>query len=235
MSAAGWQSGSPGSHGRAGEGRHRLIAIEEARLHYQDNDASHDFEHVLRVLRIAERIGAAEGADMTILRTAVLLHDVAREEERLGGICHAAAGAKRARAVLAGHPEELVGAVEEAIATHRFRAEAVPRTLEAQVLYDADKLDAIGAIGIARAYAIAGAMGQRLWGEVPEGYAERGRTEGRADELDRDHTPAHEFAFKLSRLRDTLFTRTARRIGEERHAYMVEFFGRLAQEVGGRL
>ncbi|MCG2768648.1 MAG: HD domain-containing protein, partial [Anaerolineae bacterium] len=127
-----------------------MITIEEARSHYQDNDASHDFEHVRRVLRMAERIGAAEGAEMLILRTAALLHDVAREEKRRSGICHAQAGAKRARTILAGHPEELVIAVAEAIATHRYRADAVPQSLEAQILYDADKLDAIGAIGVAR-------------------------------------------------------------------------------------
>jgi len=212
-----------------------LITIEEARSHYQDNDASHDFEHVLRVLRMAERIGTAEGADMVILRTAALLHDVAREEERRSGICHAEAGEKRARTILAGHPEELVSAVAEAIATHRYRANAVPRTLEARVLYDADKLDAIGAIGVARAYAIAGVEGQRLWRQVPDGYAERGRTEGRADGLDGEHTPVHEFVFKLAKLKGTLFTETARRIAEERHAYMVGFFDRLEREVAGEL
>jgi len=212
-----------------------LITIEEARSHYQDNDASHDFEHVLRVLRMAERIGMAEGADMLVLRTAALLHDVAREEERRSGVCHAQVGAKRARVILAGHPEEMVSAVAEAIATHRYRADAVPQSLEAQILYDADKLDAIGAIGIARAYAIAGVEGQRLWGPVPDGYGERGRTDGRADGFDDEHTPVHEFIFKLSKLKGTLFTETARRIAEERHAYMVEFFDRLGQEVAGEV
>jgi len=199
------------------------------------SDASHDFEHVLRVLRMAERIGEAEGADMGVLRTAALLHDVAREEERRSGICHAQVGAKRARAILAGYPEELVSAVAEAIATHRYRADAVPQSLEAQILYDADKLDAIGAIGIARAYAIAGIEGQRLWGQVPDGYGERGRTDGRADGFDDEHTPVHEFIFKLSRLKGTLFTETARWIAEDRHAYMVGFFDRLRQEVAGEV
>jgi len=212
-----------------------LITIEEARSHYQDNDASHDFEHVLRVLRMAERIGEAEGADMLILRTAALLHDVAREEERRSGICHAQSGAKRARTILAGHLEELVSAVAEAIATHRYRADAIPQSLEAQILYDADKLDAIGAIGVARAYAIAGIEGQRLWGQVPDGYGERGRTEGRADGFDDEHTPVHEFVFKLSRLKGTLFTETARRIAEDRHAYMAGFFDRLRREVAGEV
>ena len=212
-----------------------MISIEEARTYYRGHDASHDFDHVLRVLRMAERIGRAEGANMVVLRAAVLLHDVAREDERLSGVCHAEEGARQARAILAGHPEEAVSAVAEAIATHRFRGEAVPRSLEARILYDADKLDAIGAIGIARAYAIAGIQGQRLWGQVPKGYGERSRAEGRSDGGNDDHTPVHEFVFKLSRLRDTLFTETARRIGQERHAYMVDFFDRLGREVEGEL
>ena len=212
-----------------------MITIEDARSYYRGSDASHDFDHVLRVLRLAERIGGAEGANMEVLRAAVLLHDVARAEERWSGVCHAQAGANRARVILADHPPALVDAVADAIASHRFRGDAVPSTLEAQILYDADKLDAIGAIGTARAFAVAGARGSPLWGGVPEGYGDRQRVEGRADEFDQDHTPVHEFVFKLSRLRGTLFTETARRIGEERHAYMVGFFQRLEQEVAGEL
>lgn len=212
-----------------------MITIDEARSHYRGSDASHDFDHVLRVLRLAERIGEAEGANMIVVRTAVLLHDVARGEERWSGVCHAQAGASRARGILADHPSAMVDAVADAIATHRFRGDAVPGTLEAQILYDADKLDAIGAIGVARAYAVAGERGSQLWGGVPDGYGERQRIEGRDDEFDQDHTPVHEYVFKLARLKGTLFTETARRIGEERHAYMAGFFRRLEQEVAGEL
>ncbi len=139
-----------------------MISIEEAKRYYSGDDAAHDFEHVLRVLRLAERIGRAEGADMEVLRAAVLLHDVARVAEDQGGPCHAEAGAQRARQILADHPRVKVEAVAEAIAAHRFRGSHLPETLEAKVLYDADKLDAIGAIGVARAYAIAGRHGQRM-------------------------------------------------------------------------
>jgi len=212
-----------------------MISIEEARQYYQGSDAAHDFEHVLRVLRLVERIGQAEGADMTVLRAAALLHDVARAAEQAGGPCHAQAGAARAREILQGQDPVRVEAVAEAIASHRFRSSGTPASLEARILFDADKLDAIGAIGIARAYALAGAMGQRLWSEVPPGYAERAPGEGRADWLTEEHTPVHEFAFKLVRLRDALYTPTARQIAEGRHAFMDTFFRRLAQEVEGTL
>jgi uncharacterized protein len=203
-----------------------VITIEEARRHYKDNDPAHDFDHVLRVLALAERIARAEGADAEIVRASALLHDVGRAEQELTGRSHAVHGAERARDILAGHPPEKVHAVCEAIASHRFREDAPPQTLEAEVLYDADKLDSIGAVGIARAYLYGGLCRQRLWAEVPAGYQARG-------ELPEEHTPVHEFVFKLSKLKDTLYTNTARRIGQERHAYMVEFFERLEREVRG--
>jgi len=212
-----------------------MITIEEARSYYSGEDAAHDFEHVLRVLRLAERIGNVEGADMEILRAAVLLHDIARVAEDQGGPCHAEAGAQRAREILAGHPEDLVEAVAHAIATHRFRSSAVPQTLEAKILYDADKLDAIGAIGVARAYAIAGRHGQRLWATVSLAHAERSMEEARGDIANAEHTPVHEYIFKLSRLRHTLLTATARTIAIGRHDYMAQFFARLEQEVKGEL
>jgi uncharacterized protein len=199
-----------------------MIEIEEARQYYTDSDAAHDFDHVLRVLALAERIGQAEGARMEIVQAATLLHDVARAEEERTGACHARVGAERARQILASHPADEVEAVAQAIASHRFRDEIVPQTLEAKVLYDADKLDAIGAIGVARAYALAGRRGQRLWAETP--------TESQST----DYTPIHEFTFKLSRLKDALFTATALQIAEERHRYLVEFFARLEEEVHGR-
>jgi len=212
-----------------------MITVEEARSYYSGEDAAHDFDHVLRVLRLAERIGTAEGADMEILRAAVLLHDVARVQEDSGGPCHAQQGANRAREILAQHPRERVEAVAEAIATHRFRSSKPPSTLEAKVLYDADKLDAIGAIGVARAYAIAGRHGQRLWADVRAGLAERSTEQARGDIANAWHTPVHEYVFKLSRLKDALFTPTAQRIAADRHAYIVRFFERLEREVAGKL
>jgi len=212
-----------------------MITIEEARSHYSGEDAAHDFEHVLRVLKLAERIGRAEGADMEVLRAAVLLHDVARVAEDRGGPCHAEAGAQRAREILAQQPAEQVEAVAHAIAAHRFRGSTAPQTLEARILYDADKLDAIGAIGVARAYAIAGQCGQRLWAAVPRQYAHRSIEEARGDIADAEHNPVHEYVFKLSRLKDVLYTETGRRLAAGRHAYMARFFARLEQEVNGEL
>jgi uncharacterized protein len=203
-----------------------LITIEQARAYYQGADAVHDFDHVLRVLALAERLARAEGADLEIVRTAVLLHDVARSHGDRLVRDHALAGAKFARRLLAGHLPEKVEAVAHAIAAHRFRAGPVPQTLEAKVVHDADKLDAIGAIGVARAFAYGGHEGQRLWGNVPPAYEE-------SLENRHEHTPVHEYHMKLVKIKGRLLTDSGRQLAEERHAYMVAFFERLECEVHG--
>lgn len=209
-----------------------MITIDQARQLYQAGDPAHDFAHVLRVLRLAERIGAAEGADLEVLRAAALLHDVARADERAGGPCHAQAGAERAREILRGADPARIEAVAEAIASHRFRRGPAPASLEARILSDADKLDAMGAIGIARAYATAGTLGQALWPEMSIEELESA-PEPEDGHLTCEHTPVHEWLLKLSRLQDSLYTATARRIGRERHAFMEMYFRRLEREVMG--
>ncbi len=200
-----------------------MITIEEARRHYQGAEAVHDWGHVLRVLALAERMAEMEGADVEIVRTAALLHDIARDDSHED---HAQAGAERARLLLAGHPLEKVEAVVHAIAAHRFRSGPAPQTLEAKIVHDADKLDAIGAVGVARAFAYGGLNGQRLWAEVPPGYVE-------SDATRYEHTPIHEYKIKLAKIRDRLLTDSGRRLAEERHAFMVAFFERLEIEVRG--
>ena len=203
-----------------------MIDIEQARGYYEGADAIHDFDHVLRVLALAERLAREEGADLEIVRAATLLHDVARGQGDRLSANHAHAGAEFAREVLAGQPPEKVEAVAHAVAAHRFRSGPDPETLEARVLHDADKLDAIGAIGVARAFAFGGYEGQRLWAEVPAGYRESQATR-------HEHTPVHEYRIKLSKIKERLLTESARRLAEGRHTFMVGFFEQLEQEVRG--
>lgn len=209
-----------------------LITPDEARKWYPADDSAHDFDHVLRVHALALRIAQAEGADAEIVSAAALLHDVARVEADRLGACHAEMGARQAREILRGHPPDKVEAVAAAIGSHRFRNAVEPPTLEARVLYDADKLDAIGAIGVARAYAIAGLRGQRLWSP----WEEAARLDvGASDIYNAGYTPVREFQVKLSRLKDSLYTPTARAIADSRHRYMADFFARLEKEVAGEL
>ena len=196
------------------------LGIDEVRRLYEANDVAHAFDHVLRVYRLAERIGRAEGADLRVLLTAALLHDIAHDEPD-----HHLRGAERARELLADEPAEFVEAVAHCIEAHRFRKGPEPRTLEARILQDADKLDAIGAIGVARAFAHAGHAGEPLWAPWED---------VRHSELDGPgHTPVHEYWHKLRHLADRLHTPTARAIARERHAFMEAFFRRLDEECRG--
>lgn len=212
-----------------------MISLDEARAFYNGAESGHDFDHILRVLALAERLAVEEGADLDIIRAAVLLHDVARFEEDHSGdgsIDHAEQAAQHARNLLLnrGANAEFAERVADAISSHRFRGEKRPTTLEAKILFDADKLDALGATGIARSYAIAGATNQRLYSEPePDGIATKYQLHSE------NHTPVAEFSVKLSKLRDLMHTATAKRLAAQRHDFMVEFFERLRAEVEGKI
>lgn len=209
-----------------------------ARRLYEAAGGGHDFDHVLRVTALAERIAAAEGAHLAIVRTAALLHDVAESEGRAD---HHLRGAARARELLQRQPPAFVEAVAHAIAAHRYRVDPAPQTLEAQVLSDVDKLDAIGAVGVARVFAYAGERGTPLW-RVPwraiaEAAAAAGHTgdpvAGLRAPAGGAYTPVHEFVYKLNQIPGRLYTATARRLATERQAFMQSFFDRLDAEALG--
>ena len=208
------------------------LTIEGARALYGNADSGHDFDHILRVLALVARIGEAEGADRGVLRVATLLHDWGRVEADSKSLDHAAEAAARARDLLLARGEgaDWIEAVTHAIAAHRFRSGPEPRTLEAKVLFDADKLDAIGAIGIARVFAYSGAHSQRLW--APRDTIDLARWQESGDDPT-EHTAVHEFVVKLSRIKTRLYTETGRVIAEDRHRFMVDFFQRLDAEVLG--
>lgn len=210
------------------------ITVAQAQALYGDSDAAHAFDHVLRVTRLAEHIAVAEGADVGVVRVAGLLHDCARLEPD-----HHLASAREARILLCDEDPAFVEAVVHCIEAHRFSCDPQPQTLEAKCLTDADKLDAIGAIGVARVFAYAGHHGNRLWtapldeikreiGDDRRGYRERwGGSQ--------DYSPGHELLCKLEGLADGMHTPTARRIAAERHQFMIDFFARLDRETLGRI
>ncbi len=192
--------------------------------------SSHGWDHAERVWNLCRHIGRAEGADLEILRPAAYLHDIGRPEEKASGgeICHAVAGAARARPILEDHgcDKETVEKVVHCIASHRFRRNGEqPGTLEARVLFDADKLDAIGAVGIGRAFLFAGEVGARL--HNPE--ADILTTQPYSSE----DTAFREFIVKLQKVKDRMLTPTGKQIAEDRHRFMMAYFDRLTQEVHG--
>lgn len=189
---------------------------EDVRPLYADRDPVHDFEHILRVMHLAERIACIEGADRAVVRAAALLHDVCREED------HAVASAAFARRWLAdrGASPEFIEAVAHAIEAHRFREPRVARTLEARVLFDADKLDAMGIIGLARLFAYSGVHRYPLWRAIGE------------EETDAD-SAAHEFFRKIRFLPERMQTETGRRWAEVRLARMRQAIEWLETEIRG--
>lgn len=208
-----------------------MPTVEQARGWYDAGDPVHGFDHVLRVLALCERLGAELGADLEILRAAALLHDAAGAHPGQGGReDHEEASADFARRALQqeGWEERRIASVLHCIRSHRFRSRESPATLEARVLFDADKLDVMGAFGVARTIGYAVQAGEPVFAEPSERFRERG--EGEAGE---PHSAYHEYLFKLRRVRDRLQTEPARRLGERRHAAMTAFFEQLAAEARG--
>ncbi|MBS3751345.1 MAG: HD domain-containing protein [Anaerolineales bacterium] len=205
-----------------------MIHLDQARAWYPDDDPTHGFAHVLRVYGLGEYITQQEGARWDIVRSAVLLHDAQGDTDRGG---HHLAAALFAKQVLEkeGWPSEDISAVQHCIRAHRFRDPGeVPQTLEAKVLFDADKLDAIGAVGTMRAIAYAVHNGQDLYHSPSKRFLETGQKEP-----GEPHTPAHEYHFKLRHLSAKMYTDTGQRLAEERHQIMVQFFQHLDQELRG--
>ena len=202
---------------------------EDARACFGSARGSHDWDHTERVLGLCLRIGRKEKADLEVLRLAAVLHDIGREEEDKSGgrICHGARGAVLAAEILKKHglEKEKIPRVVHCIGAHRFRGGNTPESLEAKVLFDADKLDSIGAVGIGRAFLFAGEVGARLHDPAVNVRKTRPYT--------REDTAYREFLVKLGRIKDRMYTREGKRIARERHRFMAAFFDRLNKETRG--
>lgn len=209
-----------------------MPSLDEARTWYPQEDPVHGFDHVLRVLRMAERLAERLGADLEIVRAACLLHDAAGAVPgpEAARATHEAESARFAEAILAGEgwPPDRIAAVTHCIRAHRFRGVETPSTLEAQIVFDADKLDVLGAFGVARTIGYALQAGQPVFAEPSQQFREQGR--GRPGE---PHSAYHEYLFKLRKVAGRLYTEPARAIGAKRAELLEEFFEALAAEAVG--
>jgi len=219
----------------------KLLQIVEKEL---SDGGAHTLDHIQRVWQTAMRIAAEEkDVDLHVLKTAVLLHDIARAKEdtdKSGKTDHALLGAEMAGEILKPmqYPEETIRQVQRCIQTHRFRCEREPVSIEAKILYDTDKVDSMGAIGVARFYMIAGELREQLYSFVPvDRYTAEnivgGKPNGRIKELSK-HTPNLEFE-KMKHIPQKLHTAKAREIAGERVKFMAEFFDRLRSEIVGEM
>ncbi len=194
--------------------------LADALLHHavQEEDGAHDIAHIMRVFHNALRIQAQEGGDGEILAAAVLLHDcVSLAKNHPERAQSSRLASEKASDILAGlnWPPARIEAVAHAILTHSFSAGHAPQTLEAKILQDADRLDSLGAIGIARTFYTAGRMGSKLY-EPADPKGEHRALDDKAFSLD-------HFETKLLRLADGFQTPTGRHLAGERHQRLAQF------------
>ena len=165
--------------------------------------------------------------DYDVLITACLLHDIGRTEQIADpSLCHAEIGSRKAYAYLLqlGMGEAFAQQVSRCILTHRFRKNLPPETLEAKILFDADKLDVTGAIGIARTLVYRGTLTEPLYRVLPDGTISDGTHEI-------GHSFFREYKFKLEKLYDRFLTHTGAKLAKERQAIAQAFYESLYREV----
>ncbi len=202
------------------------------------SDLAHAMDHVECVVKFVKKIGAEEKVNMKILLAAAYLHDIVPRNRVKGNSSHYVESARKAEEFLQkiGFEKEEIKGVIGAILTSSYEAYlrgVKPASREAEVLRDADLLDAMGARGIARVFAFAGYYGSSELGKVnwdPENPPKyKMNTEGP------DPNPIYHFASKLLRLKKLMLTATGRRLAEERHRFMVEFLKRYKLEMECKL
>jgi uncharacterized protein len=202
---------------------------EEVKPYFLNAKGSHDWDHVKRVYNLCLQIGKKENANIEVLKLAALLHDVARaeEQESKGKICHAERSAEIAKEILKKHnlDKETIEKIVHCIEAHRKKGKKKPETLEAKILFDADGLDALGATGIGRLFLYAGEIGSRL--HIKDVDLEKHR------EYSKEDTAYREFNASVKYIKDRMLTTEGKRIAEERHKFMANFFNRLNNEIDG--
>ncbi len=202
------------------------------------SDSAHGIYHTERVYHLCKKL-SSENVDEDVLLPAAILHDIARDKEDSddsGKIDHAELGAEMAGEILIeiGFEQNKIEEIKRCIRTHRFRGNKESETIEAKILSDADKLDAIGAIGVARMFMLAGQFEEHIYRFVdPELYVEKNLTEDGKVKKISDHSPNLEYELKLKKIPNRLYTKEAKEIAKERLDYMDSFFSRLEREIEG--
>lgn len=210
--------------------KQETFALLERYMRSCMDDSAHDVEHVYRVLYLALEIGETEsGVNGDVLVAACLLHDIGRPEQfRDPSLCHAQAGAEKAYRFLLEHgfAEDFSAHVRDCVRTHRFRSGDPPGTVEARILYDADKLDVTGAIGMARTFFYAAHVGQPLYTLLPDGSV----SDGRVEEPPGVHSVLREYKVKLEGIYGRFLTQRGAQIARERQAAAAAIYDSILRE-----
>jgi len=195
------------------------------------NDSAHDPEHIYRVLYLSLNIASksTEKINFNVLIASCLLHDIGREKQfKNSKICHAEIGGLMAKDFLAknGWVEEEANHVDNCISTHRYRGNNIPETIEAKILFDADKLDAVGNLGIARTLLYKGIVGNSIY-EIKNGQIYFG--ENKEDK----ETFLREYNFKLKNLHKKFYTKEAMEMAKMQKEYAQIFYDKLVEQIMG--
>lgn len=175
------------------------------------NRGAHTFDHIMRVYSLSMQIGEELPVSSKVLQAAALLHDVGRPKESESGVSHSILSGEMSKPLLQelAYTEHEIEQVIDAIRTHRFSESIEPNSLEGKILSDADKLDAMGAVGVYRAIAQAETKGKGMTGFLHH-----------ADE-------------KLLKLKDLMYTDSGKHLATERHKVLQRFVDELRDEITG--
>lgn len=210
--------------------RETFALLEDYMLSCLD-DGAHDGEHVRRVLYLAlELAEGEEGVDRDVLIAASLLHDIGRPEQFADpSLCHARVGGEKARRFLLdqGFPEDFAARVGECVRTHRYRSGDPPVSIEAKILFDADKLDVTGAVGMARTFFYAARVGQPLYTLLPDGTV----SDGCGEEPEGVHSVLREYKVKLENIYGRFLTRRGGELARQRQAAARSIYENLLSEI----
>ncbi len=216
---------------------------EIADSYYPRHDWAHGRNHIERVLRMAKEIGKQENANLEIIELAAILHDIFENREahsNIEGFRHEIEGSNEARRILTkvGAAESTINGVCHCIESHRKRSGIIePQTIEAKCLFDADKLDCIGAIGIIRSTFVSFDHQQEFYREEKdlEAYKHRNlRRDGTIIDY-AQHSSNLEYELSLKDVAKRMYTETGKKLANERSAFMDEFYSRLREELQGTL
>ncbi|MGD0576723.1 MAG: HD domain-containing protein [Candidatus Staskawiczbacteria bacterium] len=205
----------------------------------------HNFDHVVRVYNMAVHLAKGEDVDLEVIKIAALLHDIGGKKETddpTGKTDHAIESAKMSKPILKklGFSAEKINHICDCIISHRYKTENQPKTLEAKILFDADKLDAAGAIGLARGFVWIGKNKAHIYRKVEDinDYVkenlEGGKINGRIKDKTK-HSPQIEFETKIKHLPDRIYTRKGKKVMKERVEYSKKYLDRLEKEIKGEI
>lgn len=208
---------------------------KEAKKYFKGASGCHDWTHIERVKKLSFKIGKKEKADLKILEAASLLHDIGRRDEMKtkGLFCHAELGVKLAKRILKNYKldKKIVDNILHCIKTHRYRNNHNPETIEAKVLFDSDKLDSIGSIGIARDFLFAGIAGSKT---LYTGNEKKLAKTNKDYSYTKEDSAFLEYELRLKRIKNKMLTKEGKRIAKKRDDFMKKYFKIFWQEVEGK-